>query len=252
MGRLSLLSVPEPRVVVAVMARAPSAPGKTRLLGALGPTDGVGLRRALLCDTLDSVRRVERASKAVIYTPDDAGPEVRELAPPGTRLVPQRGSDLGARLHHAFVDLLRPGTVAALIVGSDLPNLPSRYIDLGIEAVERKPGQLVLGPSPDGGYYLIGLTRPEPRLFDDIPWGTDLVFERTLGRARALALRVEVLPEWYDVDSVDDLGRVMRDKDAGGPSETAAHTRAWLVAAPPEVRARVTGRGEPGTMAEWT
>jgi rSAM/selenodomain-associated transferase 1 len=155
-------------------------------------------------------------------------------------LLPQRGTDLGERLHHAFVDLLQGETEAALVVGSDLPTLPPRYVEMGIETLEQRPGHLVLGPSPDGGYYLIGLTRPEPRLFEDIPWGTSGVFERTLERARALALRVELLPEWYDVDSVGDLVPLTGDDDDPGGARGAAHTRAWLLAAPPEVRAKVT------------
>lgn len=238
----SVVPMSKPCFVVAIMGRAPSAEGKTRLLRSLGTTDGAGLRRALLSDTLDVVGRVRAASKAVVYTPDDAEAEVRELVSAGTRLLPQRGSDLGERLHFAFVDLLQGETDAALIIGSDLPTLPSRYVELGIEALEQRSGHLVLGPSPDGGYYLIGLTRPEPRLFEDIPWGTSDVFERTLERARALALRVELLPEWYDVDSVGDLEPLMRGNDTGGPVRAAVHTRAWLLAAPPEVRARVIGQ----------
>ena len=228
------------RFVVAIMGRAPSAKGKTRLLASLGTADGVGLRRALLRDTLDAIHRVQVVSKAVVYTPGDAEAEVRELVPAGTRLLPQRGTDLGERLHHAFVDLLQGETEAALVVGSDLPTLPPRYVEMGIEMMEQRPGNLVLGRSPDGGYYLIGLTRPEPRLFEDIPWGTSGVFERTLERARALALRVELLPEWYDVDSAGDLVPLMRDDNDPDGARGAAHTRAWLLAAPPEVRAKVT------------
>jgi rSAM/selenodomain-associated transferase 1 len=233
--------MPKPRFVVAIMGRAPSAEGKTRLLRSLGTADGAGLRRALLRDTLDVVGRVQVASKVVVYTPADAESEVYALVPAGTRLLPQRGTDLGERLHNAFVDLLQGGADAALIIGSDLPTLPSRHVELGIEVLEQQIGNLVLGPSPDGGYYLIGLTRPEPRLFEDIPWGTSGVFERTLERARSLALRVELLPEWYDVDSVGDLEPLTRD-DTGDPDRAAAHTRAWLLAAPPEVRAKVIGQ----------
>jgi len=234
--------MPKPRFSVAIMGRAPSAEGKTRLLRSLGAADGVGLRRALLTDTLDVIGRVQVASKAFVYTPGDAEAEVGALVPAGTLLLPQRGRDLGERLHNAFVDLLRGEPDAALIIGSDLPTLPSRYVELGVEALERRPAHLVLGPSPDGGYYLIGLTRPEPRLFEDIPWGTSGVFEKTLERARALALRVELLPEWYDIDSVGDLVRAMRNDEIGDPVRTGAHTRAWLLAAPPEVRAKVIGQ----------
>jgi len=233
------------RVILAVMGRAPSAEGKTRLLASLPTADGAGLRRALLRDTLDVVGRIEAASKAVLYTPEDAETEFRELVPVGTRLLPQRGRDLGERLHHAFVDLLQGETEAALIIGSDVPTLPPRYVEMGIEALDQRPGHVVLGPSPDGGYYLIGLTRPAPRLFEDIPWGTSGVTERTLERARGLALDVELLPEWYDIDSAGDLEALARG-DTAGAAPTATHTRAWLRAAPAEVRRKVIGQAGPG------
>ena len=143
------------------MGRAPSAEGKTRLLRSLGAADGAGLRRALLRDTLEVVGGVRAASKAVIYTPADAEAEFSELLPAGTRLLPQRGSDLGERLHNAFVDLLEGETFAALIIGSDVPTLPSRYVELGIEALERQRIQPVV--ALDHVIFAVKRYRPSSR-----------------------------------------------------------------------------------------
>jgi hypothetical protein len=226
-------------VVIAVMARAPSADGKTRLLGALGVADGEPLRRALLLDTLETVARVDGASRVILYAPDGAAEEFRRLMPLASHLIPQRQGDLGQRLAGAFDDLRALGFGAAAILGSDLPTLPASYLALAVDRLRQDDGQGVIGPAADGGYYLIGLTQAPPGLFAGMPWGTDRVLRLTRDRAASLGLDLVVLPEWHDVDVPEDLARVFRHAGRGLAGLTARHTRAWVDSAPPNIRARL-------------
>ena len=136
----------------------------------------------------------------------------------GMRLVTQEGSDLGARMDHAIRSHL-PGKVC--IIGSDSPSLPVELVRQAFAALDRS--DLVLGPSGDGGYWLVGATRPAPELFSSIAWGTPAVLPETLRRARGAAL----LPFWYDVDDGDDL-ELLRAHLAHLPAEVARATRAAL------------------------
>jgi rSAM/selenodomain-associated transferase 1 len=223
------------RPVVAIMARAPSSDGKSRLIRDLGTDDGEGLRLALLRDTLDSVSAVA-AEKAVLYTPPDREAEMRALTRFPAVFLPQRGSTLGERMREGARDLLTSGFDAVVLIGSDLPDLPAAHVSTALGLVTRAGETVVLGPTEDGGYYLIGVTRSRPELFEDIPWGTPVVLQRTREAAAALGIPVETIPLWYDVDSASDLQRVWQS--AGSPDGAARSTRAWLAAAPPEVRTR--------------
>ncbi len=214
------------RAAVAIMARAPSdTRGKSRLLHELRADDGLELRRALLLDTIDSARSVRGVDTILLFTPDTAGDEFAALGARVTRLAPQRGEGLGARLEHAFADLFAAGYSAVTIIGSDLPTLPAAYIARGVAALLRHPDPLVLGPADDGGYYLVGLRSSHPEIFRGIPWGTTRVLAETRAAADAHGLPVALLPAWYDVDTVDDLRRAIAspDREAHAPR----YTREW-------------------------
>jgi rSAM/selenodomain-associated transferase 1 len=224
------------RPVVAIMARAPSSEGKSRLIRDLGTDDGAGLRLALLRDTLESVSALA-AEKAMLYTPPDREAEIRAMTPFQAIFLPQRGSTLGERMREGARDLLTSGFDGVVLIGSDLPTLPPAHVSAALGILSRGAEVLVLGPAEDGGYYLIGLTRSRPEFFEHIPWGTPLVLQRTREAAEALGIPVETIPLWYDVDSASDLRRVWRrSEQPGGPPR---YTRAWLAAAPPAVRVRV-------------
>ena len=228
----------EDRVALAVMARAPSdGGGKTRLLAALRIQDGTDLRRAILLDTLDVVGRdtLPVAEPVMFYTPSTAGAELAKLTGDRWGLIPQRGEDLGERLEHAFTDLFVQGYAGALIIGSDLPTLPVEYVQLAAAQLLALDDPVVLGPARDGGYYLIGLRKPHPELFRGVAWSTASVLAETISIARNAALPVSLVPEWYDIDSVEDLRRATAGGDPG------AH-RAWRTE---EVVARhdAAGRG---------
>lgn len=210
---------------IVLLARAPSAPGKTRLTTNLERPAAEDLRRALLLDTFETMCASD-AELVVSYSPDDAREEVEALfesAQP--MLVAQRGADLGIRMHHAMVDAFDRGVDAVVLIGSDLPNLPATHI-VDAFAVLEAGHDLVLGPTDDGGYYLIGMTRTgcSTRVFDGIDWGSKHVFTQTVAAAQDAALRTALVQSWYDVDRPEDLGRVASDP-AGG----AHRTRAWLI-----------------------
>jgi rSAM/selenodomain-associated transferase 1 len=195
-------------IALAVMTRAPSdESGKTRLLAELGISNGLELRRAILLDTLDVARRVTAVQPVVVFTPAAAQAELSELAGGGWTLIPQRGDDLGERLELAFADLFAAGFPGALIIGSDLPTLPAEYLQLAAAQLMALDDAVVLGPARDGGYYLVGLRNAHPELFRGVAWSTAAVLSETIGIARGAGLQVSFVPEWYDVDSLEDLRR---------------------------------------------
>jgi rSAM/selenodomain-associated transferase 1 len=219
--------------VLAIMARAPSAPGKSRLIQDLGTRDGEGLRGALLRDTLASVSQLH-VEKAVLFTPPERETEIRALTPFPALFLAQRGATLGDRMYRGMRDLLGFGFEAVVMIGSDLPTLPSVHVGAALDILARRPDVLVLGPAEDGGYYLIGVTRPDPQLFERIPWGTSQVLEYTCKAAEALGMTVEKISQWYDVDSLSDLRRLRHG--VAGAEGIAHYTRTWLAAAAFDVR----------------
>lgn len=209
------------------MAKAPR-PGraKTRLSPPLSPAAAARLARCLLLDTFRRVREVEEAQPVLLYTPQAARRMFRRLAP-GFRLVPQPSGNLGRRMSAAFERLLARGPRPVVVIGGDAPSLPRRVLERALRALDGRTTDVVLGPSADGGYYLIGLRRPCAALFTGIAWSTPTVLAATLARARAARLRVTLLPRWWDVDTPADLVRLRRWLRTRPPSELP-HTRRFL------------------------
>lgn len=120
-------------------------------------------------------------------------------------LLPQKGDDFGAKLHKAIEYLYKRGYKKIALIGSDSPDLPQNYIR---EAFSRLDNfDLVIGPSEDGGYYLIAMKEPLEFLFQNIPWGEREVLKLTIEKAKKKGLPFYLLPEWYDIDSASDLRR---------------------------------------------
>ena len=111
----------------------------------------------------------------------------------------------GDCLFHAATTLLDAGHDAVCLLNSDSPTLPTAYLMAAATALAAPGDRIVLGPSTDGGYYLLGLKQPHRRLFEDIDWSTERVAAQTLARARELGLAVHQLPSWYDVDDLTAL-----------------------------------------------
>jgi hypothetical protein len=209
---------------LAVMAKEPSpAMVKTRLAPAIGDAGRQALARAFLLDAVDRLRTVPGLAVYVSYSPPDAEHRLAvDLG--GTPLFPQRGTDLGERMSNALGDLFERGHRAAILLGTDSPNLPLALVIEAMEALRDGVADLVLGPAQDGGYYLVGLCAPAPDLFRGIPWSTGEVLPATLAAARRLGLRTHPLGAWYDVDTPEDLLRLAHDL-AHAPREAADFPR---------------------------
>ncbi len=210
---------------VAVMAKAPGfVPVKSRLHPTLDAARATDLYRCFLLDRLDAVAALPGVSPVVAFTPPEAEPVMRRLAPRGFGLRPQRGQDLGERLSNLLGDLLADGHAGAIAVDSDSPTLPGWYVADAARRLAAGTADVVLGPCDDGGYYLIGVRSSWPALFQGIPWSTPAVLSLTLDRARALALHVDLLPPWFDVDTETDLRRLHAEMTAvgTGPPRTFA------------------------------
>ena len=216
------------RSAVAIMAKAPW-PGevKTRLCPPLSYAEAAELYRCFLLDKISQVNTLQRAVPVISYDRADAKSFFADLAPSSFVLVPQLGNDLGARLLSTFDQLFRQGYRRVMAIDSDSPTLPTLYLQHAIEVMDEREIDVVLGPSEDGGYYLIGLRRPYPELFEDMPWSTSHVLPETLRRSQAMGLKVACLESWYDIDTPDDLKRLknsLEETEAG----QAQHTRRFV------------------------
>jgi rSAM/selenodomain-associated transferase 1 len=204
-------------IAVIIMAKAPQAGEvKTRLCPPLSPAEAAELYGCFLLDTLAKVRELAHVHAVIAYAPTSRREFFARIAPDFT-LLPQQGPDLGARMANCFAALFARGSSQVLLIGSDLPTLPVAYIQQAIASLTRPQVDVVLGPSEDGGYYLIGLRQPHDALFEDMPWSTAQVFARTRQRAEATGLHVVCLPPWYDIDVPAELERlrVVLDQTAG-------------------------------------
>lgn len=210
-----------------VFAKAPLVGQvKTRLFGALTPEQATALYVCFLQDTFALMEAVqmEREELALVlcYTPPDEieAFEVADLE--GCLLLAQRGEDLGARLHNCCADLLESGFHSVVLLGADSPTLPAAFVAEAF--VQLQTNSIVVGPTTDGGYYLIGLTRPHPELFAQVDWSSATVLAATQARAEALGLSLARLPEWYDVDTPEDLER-LRQQIAAGTTQARRTTK---------------------------
>lgn len=203
------------------------APGrtKTRLAPPLTPEQASALYECLLRDTLDLMRRVPDVQPAIAFLPAEERAYFAALAP-DFALVLQEGDDLGARLDNALTRALAGGCQRAVIMNSDGPTLPLDCLTGAFDKLANG-ADVVLGPADDGGYYLIGLRRPAPRLLREVRMSTPHVLADTLAIAAQERLHVEMLPLWYDVDDAASLARLQADL-ASAPSAAAPYTRAFL------------------------
>lgn len=211
---------------LALFVRAPT-PGqvKTRLAPALTPEGAAALYRCFLLDTVALAMRGRSWETIIFYTPEEARQVLRDMVKEPLELVPQSRGDLGERMGQAFQELFARGHRLAVVIGGDLPTLPLGRLRAAFSALEQRP--VVLGPSLDGGYYLIGLQAPQPELFEGVAWGTSKVLEQTVDRLNRLGLEVECLEPWYDVDTADDLHFLvshLRLLMASGSRELPQHT----------------------------
>ena len=223
-------------IAVAIMCKTP-APGqsKTRLSPPLLPTECAEISACFISDLAKTINELtaEDVTGCAVYTPPGSDAALRRLLPEGFELTLQAEGTFGIRLFQGTVDLLAKGHDGAILINSDSPTLPLAVLRDAVAAV-RSGDCVVLSPAHDGGYTLIGLSRPHARLFADIPWSTSAVYDLTLIRAREIGLPVVNVPGWYDVDDAASL-KMLEDELAGMPlsfssipGASAPATRAFL------------------------
>jgi rSAM/selenodomain-associated transferase 1 len=189
--------------VLVIMARAP-LPGqvKTRLIPSLSPEQCAELYRAMLEDTLAMAASVPLYLTYLAFTPSEQADLFRSLVAEGITMLQQRGDNLGHRMANAVRELETKYS-PVVIIGSDLPTLQPEALLQALKELETK--DLCLGPTSDGGYYLVGLRRGCGVVFEDIPWSTPDVLATTLRRAEAAGLSVALLHTLGDVDVIEDV-----------------------------------------------
>ena len=197
------------------MTKAPRAGQvKTRLTPPLTPEEAAVLNICFLRDTTAAISATAakgRARGIAAYTPVGSEGAFAEILPAHFELVAQRGEDFGVRLNSAVEDLLKLGFESLCLINSDSPTVPQSAYARAVEALANAPDRIVLGPSEDGGYYLIGLNKTHARLFEEIEWSTEKVFAQTMERAKEIGVEVELLPAWYDIDDQATLRRLCRE-----------------------------------------
>lgn len=217
---------------LAVMTKAPRAGQvKTRLVPPLTPEQAAQLNICFLHDTAQAITKAcDASARGVgVFTPVGSESAYIDVLPENFELLPQRGDRFGERLSFAAADLFQCGFASVCLIDSDSPTVSPEAYAQAVELLSRPKDRVVLGPSDDGGYYLIGIKRPHPELFERIDWSTERVCEQTKHRAHELGLEVNLLPAGYDVDDATSLQR-LRDEllSNKSPCDMAPHTRKFL------------------------
>ena len=215
------------RRAVVVIGKAPK-PGstKTRLCPPLTHAQAADLYSAFLSDCVDVALGIDWNCVSVIHPADDgARAALGALLPATVRLVSQRGSGLGDALTDAFDRHFAEGFDQVVLIGSDNPTIPVTVLEKAARALATH--DVVLGPTEDGGYYLIGMSARHPGLFEGITWSTEVVLAETMTLAVALDLSVQTVAPWYDIDTIDDLMRLSRELREL-PADVAPATRREL------------------------
>ncbi len=181
---------------------------KTRLVPTLSPEQAATLYTAFLRDGCDTLATLSDVDLIIAYTPTEARSDLQALIGDDVLYIPQTGADLGERLASATQWATEQGYTKILLVGSDSPTLPIAYVSKAVTLLNSQ--DITIGPSTDGGYYLIGFSATNvamtvPFVFENIAWSTENVFQQTLARIRSLKATVGLLPPWYDVDTAEDL-----------------------------------------------
>ena len=218
---------------MAVMAKA-SMPGrtKTRLVPPLTHDEAAALNTAFVRDAADKLlaaAALAEISGWIAYAPAGSEAFFRQHMPKGIALIEIVAPDLGECLFRA-ADTLLQAHQSVCLLNADSPTLPVGHLVTAAAALAASDDRIVLGPTADGGYYLIGMRHADKGLFRNIDWSTERVFSQTLARAGELGLAVYQLPVWYDVDDADSLRRVaeeLLDERRPGPPAGVASAARW-------------------------
>ena len=180
---------------------------KTRLQTRYAPEQVAALYAAFVRDVLEWAESIDIERRVIAFDPPDAEFEVRALFGGGVKAqwqyVPQVQDDLGARMREALVQQLDAGASAVVLIGTDIPSLPAHHITQAFDLLRTK--DVVLGPSTDGGYYLVGVSRSTLEIFEDVEWSTPSVLSQTIDRVQRAGRTLGLVPPWFDVDTPEEL-----------------------------------------------
>ena len=218
------------RPVVIVMVKAPSAGFvKTRLTPPLSEVDAASLASCFVQDVISSALRIV-PNLVVAFSPGNGRALLEALLPPDLHWLEQLGGDLGERLDAAIAYAQNLGYGPIIVIGADSPTLPDSLIETARDALAVEKADAVLGPTVDGGYYLLGLRNCIPHLFQNIDWSTPHTYEQTASNITGLGLHLLELPQWYDVDTFSDLLRLREELlSSDNARRRAPATYQWLL-----------------------
>jgi rSAM/selenodomain-associated transferase 1 len=229
-------------IAIGIFCKTPtSGLSKTRLSPPLRPDECAAISACFIRDltaTIAEVASEGHATGYAVYTPLGSENRLRPLLPPGFRFVSQCEGDFGTRLATATRELLESHS-GVIMVNADSPTLPAAILSAAVSAT-RRGDAVVLSPALDGGYTLIGVSKLHERLYQDVPWSTAAVFQKTLERAAEIDLPVMTLPGWYDVDDAASLA-ILESELAG----VAPFPGAFPGARAPATRAHLNARELP-------
>jgi rSAM/selenodomain-associated transferase 1 len=208
---------------IAVFLRAPeSGKVKTRLAKYLGVETVLELYHCFVQDTLNAAEKTGNDIK-IFYHPPDSETALKNWLEKPFKLYPQKGEDLGKRMANAFSDIFSSGYRKAVLIGTDCPDIRENTLEEAFQGLENSG--CAVGPSVDGGYYLIGFEAGtfSKKLFDNIAWGTDSVFRKTLEICEEENIRPHLLPALNDIDTIDDLKQFMNEADEHNRSDLLSY-----------------------------
>lgn len=185
---------------------------KTRLARTTGDAAAAEVYRAMLDHLLDALHS-SADDRWLVVAPPDSTRAFAEATHGHWQIRAQSSGDLGQRMQSFFDQAFAAGATRAVLVGADCPLVSPATIHQAFTALEN--ADVVLGPSEDGGYYLVGAALRTPHIFDKVAWSTPSVWQETTQRAEQLGLRIATLDERFDIDEASDLQRLVDDFDAG-------------------------------------
>jgi len=218
-------------VAIAILTRSPADPRlKERLKPVIADADArreVAL--AFLDDLVARVAAMPAVTLKVAVTPPVEGMRMNRPSILWNQLLPQRGASLGERLQHVIVDLAAAGFTQVLLLGADVPDVPPACLEDAVRVLREQPEAVVIGPSGEGSYYLLGMSvraHRVPDLLSAVRWGTPHMLEDTEAAAHSQGLPVHRVASWHEVDGPEDFAALV-DRLRQNPA-AAAHTAAAL------------------------